>query len=402
MKESPDINDTLRTEGEDAARARGDRAQRFNIKVNEPPRLKNDWINRGWTAEQLGSVAEAVKPYTVPFAPILPLDAWLRRDLPQPDFLIGNWLTTTSRMVLSAPTGLGKSMFALALSLAIAAGRPFLHWNVGRPSRVLYIDGEMSRRLLWERLAGEVERLGVVPTGFYPLSHEDIEDFAPLNTPQGQAFIDRFIEGLGGVDLIVFDNIMSLIVGDMKDEESWRETMPWIRKLTGRRIGQIWIHHTGHDENRGYGTKTREWQMDTVALLERVKRPDTDVSFQLHFSKARERTPSTRRDFADVKIALVDNAWSWQSSEPGGLGKVSPAGMKFLDALRDATIGSTCNKMKGCPTATLESWRGECERRGLIEPDKTASARSLFSRHKHQLIVSNHIACNEKFAWTLA
>jgi hypothetical protein len=32
MKESPDINDTLRTEGEDAARARHDRAQRFNIK----------------------------------------------------------------------------------------------------------------------------------------------------------------------------------------------------------------------------------------------------------------------------------------------------------------------------------------------------------------------------------
>jgi hypothetical protein len=26
----------------------------------------------------------------------------------------------------------------------------------------------------------------------------------------------------------------------------------------------MWLHHTGHNETQSYGTKTREWQMDTV------------------------------------------------------------------------------------------------------------------------------------------
>ncbi len=37
----------------------------------------------------------------------------------------------------------------------------------------------------------------------------------PLNTPEGQAFIDAIIERIGGVDLVIFDNVMSLIVGDI-------------------------------------------------------------------------------------------------------------------------------------------------------------------------------------------
>jgi hypothetical protein len=48
---------------------------------------------------------------------------------------------------------------------------------------MLYVDGEMANRLLKERLADEANRLGLVPAGFHALSHEDVENFAPLNTP---------------------------------------------------------------------------------------------------------------------------------------------------------------------------------------------------------------------------
>jgi hypothetical protein len=118
---------------------------------------------------------------------------------------------------------------------------------------VLLIDGEMARRVMKDRIAAEAKRLGVQPDTMFVLSHEDVEKFAPLNTKEGRMYINDEIARLGGVDFIIFDNIMSLISGDMKEEESWRQTLPWIRRLTRRSIGQMWLHHTGHDESHSYG-----------------------------------------------------------------------------------------------------------------------------------------------------
>jgi hypothetical protein len=87
---------------------------------------------------------------------------------------------------------------------------------------------------------------------------------------------------------------MCLLAGDMKEAEPWAAVMPWVRSLTRRRIGQLWLHHTGHDESRSYGDKTKEWQRDTVMHMEAIERADADVSFALEFRKARERTPATR------------------------------------------------------------------------------------------------------------
>jgi hypothetical protein len=250
-------------------------------------------------------------PSSVP----LTLDDWATRNLPAADFISGDWLTTTSRTLLVAPTGIGKTMFTLGLSFAIAFGLAFLNWRGRRKARVLFIDGEMSRRLLQQRLRDEEKRWGERPPNFYALSHEDLEDFAPLNTPRGQKQVEAVISRIGGVDLIVFDNIMSLISGDMKDEEGWRQILPWLKRLTARQIGQLWVHHTGHDESESYGTKTREWQMDTFIIFEPVEHPQTDVSFRLVFRKARERTPETRGDFVEQHVTLIDDRWS--SSQQG-------------------------------------------------------------------------------------
>jgi hypothetical protein len=265
------------------------------------------------------------------------------------------------------------------------------------------IDGEMSRRLIKQRIADEAQRCGQHPAGFHALSHEDIENFAPLNTPEGQQSIDRVIaEKMGGVvDLIIFDNVMSLLTGDMKDEESWRQTLPWIHDLTKRSIGQVWVHHTGHDQSRVYGTSTIRWQMDVHGHLEPLTRADTDVSFTLTFPKARERTPTNRADFAECSIALIDDRWTSQLTEGVRKTKVSPLGRKFLDALRNATIGSGAPRQHGCPTASFDQWRAECRRTGLLDPSNKDSVRSLFSKYKRELIVTNHVACNEEMAWTL-
>jgi hypothetical protein len=343
-----------------------------------------------------------------PLQPIITLDDWLTRDLPQADFIMGNWLTTTSRNILSADTGIGKTLMAMALGLRASAALPFLHWDARRAIRVLYVDGEMPRRLMQKRLQDEVARLGIVmPPGFHMLSHEDIKDIAdnrwqPLNMVEGQKLIEEQIARVGGVDLIILDNIMSLIAGDQKDEEGWRQVLPWVFSLTRRRIAQLWLHHTGHDASRGYGTKVREWQMDNVIHLDAVGREDTDVSFLLRFTKAREREPATRKDFRDVKIALVGNEWSYEAASGVTPGKISPLARKFYDVLCIATRNSDLNH-NGSPAATLEQWQADLIKSGLIDNDaKPNSQRALLSKYKIQLITANWIGSNERLAWTLA
>jgi hypothetical protein len=73
---------------------------------------------------------------------------------------------------------------------------------------------------------------------------------------------------------------------------------------------------------------------------------------------------------------------------------------KFYDALVNATIGNDTPKQFNCPTATIEEWRTECIKIGLLDKDKPKSASALFSKHKRELIVANKVACNETMAWT--
>jgi hypothetical protein len=332
----------------------------------------------------------------------LSVEEWLARDLPEPAFCLGSWLTTTTRALLYAPTGIGKSMLALAMAFAISGGNSLLHWPGRRQMRVLYIDGEMAQRLLKRRIAEEAKRSNSKPSGLFVLNTGDIEDFRPLDDARGRLAIDNEIARMGGADLVIFDNIMALLGGDMRDEESWRKTLDWQKSLTRRHIGQLWIHHTGHDESKGYGTKTREWQMDTVMALESVERPETDVSFQLTFKKARERTPDTRTDFVDVRVALVNNRWVFETVTEASSRRPSPLGAQFLKALTNVIASDEVVIYRGERAARLDAWRRECVTLGLLDVEtKAHSARTLLGKHRRELVQCNRIACHEDLTWLL-
>jgi hypothetical protein len=355
----------------------------------------------GWSSQSSNNKISDVEEKPSTDVPALPLsiDVWLKRDLPAPDYLIGNWLTTTRRVLFASDTGLGKTNFALAAFSHLAAGRSFLHWDIPQPRRVLYVDGEMSRRLLKQRLEDAVRRLGIAPDALHVLSHEDVEGFQPLNTKAGQKYVLEVIKSVRA-EAVIFDNIMALIAGDMKDEDAWRATLPLIGDLTKQGIGQLWVHHTGHDATRGYGTKTREWRMDTVMHGTAAERADTDVSFLLEFRKARERTPANRRDFADVTVALVNDQWiSDVAAKAAKSKKVSPVGMKFLEALQNVFATDKTTPFQSWQAVTTDQWRAECKTLGLIDEGKPHTARSMMSKYRQELIVANMIACNSDLVW---
>lgn len=331
---------------------------------------------------------------------------WLARDIAPPDFLLGELLSTTSRVALIAPTGLGKTNFAMALAFSAADGADFLHWRgSGKPRRVLFVDGEMSQRLMRHRLEDAVRRHGGVPETLFIVNREQFPEMPPLNTEAGQQFIDKIIEALGGVDLVIFDNVQSLLTGDMKDEESWQSVLPWVRDLTARHIGQVWVHHTGHDETHGYGSKTREWQLDTVALMERVERPEADIAFRLSFTKARERAPENRGDFEPTLITLANDNWV---SEQGGhvrTGKQRTAKDRAYELLVDALArgeGIIPKADERIPPGTAcipeGRWR-ELVAQGTISEANAESQKRAFRRAATDLLHTGRIGKHGDWVW---
>lgn len=314
----------------------------------------------------------------------LSVKTWIKRNIPAPDRLLGDFVTTTIRAFLAGHTGLGKTMLGLAIAMGMATGAGFLHWRSPRKARVLYIDGEMPAELIKTRCSDALRRLGPdIEIENLFIFGRDLEDeaarmfptlgkFAPLNTEVGQNFMLALIAKLGGVDVVIFDNVQSLTVGDKKEEATWSDTMPLVILLTTKRIGQIWIDHTGHNTERMYGTATKGWSFDNVGIMtplaDDVPGAHGDIAFMLSFDqphgKARRRTPENRGDFAAHIIRLKDDQWTSEPANKGAnFGKIRPSREPFYDALVTAISKSA----DGPGRTTLDAWERECEHRGLIE-----------------------------------
>lgn len=311
----------------------------------------------------------------------LDIKAWTERDIPPPDRLLGDLLTTTTRMFLVGRTGLGKTLIGMAMAYSIASGQNFLHWTCARPARVLYIDGEMPQELIQSRARDLMRRsdITVTPGNLLIFARDTMEefaskfpslgDFAPLNTEAGHIFLKNIIAVVGGIDVLILDNVMSLIEGDQKDEIPWSQTLPLVSYLTSKRIGQIWLDHTGHNTDRQYGSATKAWRFDAVGLMkpldEQQSGKEREVAFNLSFDhpgKSRRRTPENWQDFESCVVKLADDKWTSQpitESEYETNTKVAPSRRVYYEALIVV--------VRGNGRATLAEWETECLRRGLIE-----------------------------------
>ena len=333
-------------------------------------------------------------------ADFLDITTWAQRDIPEPDRLLGDVVTTDTRWFVVGSTGLGKTMFGLALAQGMASGLGFLHWRSVRPARVLYIDGEMSAGLIKARSASELGRspaqseAGKLMIYSVDYAEQTSQSFAgltqmpPLNSDDGHQFIRNLLRALGPVDVVIFDNVMSLLAGDMKDEETWSGALPLVGWLSSKRIGQVWIDHTGHNSARQYGSSTKAWRFDAVAIMTSLpedQRRQDELAFQLSFNppgKARRRTPANWQDFAPTIVRLADDRWTGEVTEAGrsAAPQVSPAALAMHRALLDALAVSD---IPG--ETTRDAWHAEGARLGLLDALRDEDNRAARDRKRARL-----------------
>lgn len=312
----------------------------------------------------------------------LDIATWSALDIPPEPKLLGDLLTPTARVFLVGRTGLGKTLLVYGLCAGMATGQGFCHWRCERPSRWLIIDGEMPTVLIRQRSGDVLRRAGPIPPGYLTIySMDRAEEFArmfpglgmlaPLNTEEGQRFVLRLVE-LVKPEGIAFDNTMSLVPGDQKDEVPWSGALLLVSELTRQGIAQIWLDHAGHNTDRQYGSSTKQWRMDAVGMMTPLaadqSRKPGEAAFNLSFEppagKARRQTPENLGDFANVVIRLTDDQWT---SEPAAgaeaAARLSPKCQLWHLALLDALSRSV-----HAGRTTRTEWYGEAVRTGLATP----------------------------------
>jgi hypothetical protein len=334
------------------------------------------------------------------------LSAWLSRQLPPRDYLLGNVLCTTSRWMIYGETGVGKTLFALDLAGAVASGKPFLDWEGIRPGRVMYLDGEMPAETFKERMQLIADQYGPA-LDLYGYNRDVLSDgeLPPLNTEAGEKWLRRELD-LIKPDLVIFDSIMCLLVGSMAEEESWAPIKPMIRAISSLRIAQIWLHHTGHDSTKAFGTKTREWELDTVLALTKT---DTDERLKLEFTKARLRTPNARDQFESRLIYRDEFGWKVDGAAPAALSRrtkdepIRRAIIAAYDRLAANVAPSTESEGSPVRKVAVNNLREELKSSGFLDTNErgqiTGVGRTLFRRAKIELFGSSTFVEEDGLIW---
>jgi hypothetical protein len=339
------------------------------------------------------------------------VSAWLKRKLPPRDFLMGDVICTTSRIIVVGETGVGKTLLCLDLAAAMSAGADFLGWQGKRRARVMYLDGELPAETFKERMELIAERYG-----------EDIELFGynrdvigpdempPLNTDAGRAWLWREIETVKP-DVVFFDAIMCLLGGSMAEEESWAPVKDLVRQISSRRIAQVWLHHTGHDATKGFGTKTREWEMDTVVMLSKLEASGDEPSaaFQLEFTKARMKTPDNYRQFAARVVRSTPERFTSEDAPAKGSKANNEQDIvrrRFLTSYDELSDGVTPSqgfdgaRVSKVSTDAIRDW---LRNRGFLDTTEkghlTATSRTQFRRAKNLLLDKGGFAEEGGLIW---
>jgi len=224
---------------------------------------------------------------------------------PEAAYLVEPFLAKSSLSMLFAVRGVGKTWLGLFLALCLTRGEDFLCWAVPKPRKVLLVDGEMPVERLQFRLralsGGEAisDSLRVISVAEMWQHDQSLT----INEETDQERIEKMLAALEAQDaqpdLIIFDNLSSLMAGVDENSNSELDTfLRWLIKLRARGYAVLLVHHAGKAGTQR-GASRREDLLDTVIELKAKDRlpgqPSSGACFEIQFSKLRGNRPKPDR-----------------------------------------------------------------------------------------------------------
>lgn len=236
-------------------------------------------------------------------------------DIPKREPLLGSWLADRQTGMIYAEAGLGKSMLALAMALAVAGGGMlFGRWSAPRPRPVLIVDGEMDLIDLRERLEvlmptieGLDRDTALRNIRFVARLGQTGGDFIDIASPQGRETVLR-LAAEHDAALVFFDNLSTLAtIGDENAASSFDPVLSLLVALKAEGRTSILIHHA--NKKGGYrGTSKMTVPLNIVVHLTRPQCASEEggAAFDVIFEKVRSLRGEDVRRFT---AKLEDGRW---------------------------------------------------------------------------------------------
>lgn len=251
-------------------------------------------------------------------------------ELPPRKPLIMPWLKEGESAMVYAPTGVGKSMYAMTLALAVAGGGEVFGWACPEPRKVLYVDGEMHIADLQERallLSKTVEgKTDADAMGqnlkLYARQYQTDSDFLDLAEQKGRDELMKVLDEEGPIDLLILDNLSTLAtIADENAAASFDPILKLLMELKRRGVATILVHHAGKSRTRNdfRGSSklatTFEVIMGLKPLDENAKVTAWGTGFTLQWDKFRAK-PDERVGQMDVRLDTEDpETPRWKAAE---------------------------------------------------------------------------------------
>jgi hypothetical protein len=199
-------------------------------------------------------------------------DEFWADDTDPEDWLIHPIIPRGRAVALYAPAKAGKSTILLAAIAAACTGKPVLGHHTQPPCTVLYLDYEMTRHDLAERLT----LLGYGPTdNLTKLHYALLPTLPPLDTAAGAHALLTHATTIGA-DLVAVDTFGRAVQGEENESDTVRNFYRHTgQALKAAGIAVVRTDHAGKDKTKGQrGSSAKNDDVDLIWSLERT---DTGV-----------------------------------------------------------------------------------------------------------------------------
>jgi hypothetical protein len=237
---------------------------------------------------------------------------WLRENLPHLDWhalwaaedddewVIEPILPARRLVAMYSPPKVGKSLLALEMAAAVAAGRQVLGITPDRPRKVLYVDLENDPR-------GDVrERLQAMqykPEDLDSLIYLSFPRLSMLDSEQGSRELLAAVD-YHGCEVVIIDTISRVVAGEENNNDTWlafyRHTG---KKLKAAGIACLRLDHSGKDETKGQrGGSAKSGDVDLVWRLSTVSPDQTyRLDCEAHRMPVAEKTLVLHRETGPLR-----------------------------------------------------------------------------------------------------